>query len=255
MVFAFVTGSDDKYRKGVADEELAKKEAERARKRELEKDDEDEDEPNSREPLSKRQRSESVNSVSTISTRSSKSPPPRRRSPSPHQSPPRRTRDISPALRSGRSRSLDSVSDGERRDAPSPARSHHRRPHRERRPSPRREGKDRRYGREGSVEQGHPRGSGSKRSSSILSDEGRPRRPRRHDSRSPVRSPERPPPNRFRERPRQDHFRDYHNPSREAGRDSGRGEPPKAAEPPRERSLSPFSKRLALTQAMNSGGR
>ncbi|ROW13300.1 hypothetical protein VPNG_05488 [Cytospora leucostoma] len=81
-------------KKGVADEELAKKEAERARKRELD----DDDVPASRGPGSKRQRSSSVDSVSTISTRSSKSPPPRR------------ARDVSPpSRRHRRSRSIDSV--------------------------------------------------------------------------------------------------------------------------------------------------
>ncbi|KUI74160.1 hypothetical protein VM1G_09860 [Cytospora mali] len=71
-------------KKGVADEELAKKEAERARKRDLE----DDDEPGLREPNSTRQRSISVDSVSSISTRSSKSPPP-----------PRRARDLATAVK------------------------------------------------------------------------------------------------------------------------------------------------------------
>ncbi|KAG6359525.1 hypothetical protein INS49_013046 [Diaporthe citri] len=85
------TPDDATRKKGVADEELAKKEAERARKRELE----DDDEPSAREPEFKRQRSSSVDSVSSISTRSSKSPPPRRRaSPSPRQ-----TQDLSPPAR------------------------------------------------------------------------------------------------------------------------------------------------------------
>ncbi|KAK6451681.1 hypothetical protein FP744_10007932 [Trichoderma asperellum] len=65
------------FRKGVADEELAKLEAERERKRELE-DREDE----LLDASSRRQRSVSSHSVSTISTdasRDSRSPPPRRR--------------------------------------------------------------------------------------------------------------------------------------------------------------------------------
>ncbi|KAK1717067.1 hypothetical protein BDP67DRAFT_382774, partial [Colletotrichum lupini] len=68
------TPDDAQRKKGIADEELAKKEAERARKRELdERDDE-----LIRQTESKRRRSESVDSVSTISTNRSVSPPPRR---------------------------------------------------------------------------------------------------------------------------------------------------------------------------------
>ncbi|KAL1874890.1 hypothetical protein Daus18300_003431 [Diaporthe australafricana] len=59
------TPDDATRKKGVADEELARKEAERARKRELDED----DEPAVREPEPKRQRSSSVDSVSSISTR------------------------------------------------------------------------------------------------------------------------------------------------------------------------------------------
>lgn len=92
-------------KKGVADEELAKKEAERARRRELE----DDDEVGFRESGSKRERS--VDSVSTISTRSAKSPPPRR------------DRDVSPPTRQHRrSRSIDSFSDGSQGRSPSPVR-------------------------------------------------------------------------------------------------------------------------------------
>ncbi|KAI3393968.1 hypothetical protein diail_3447 [Diaporthe ilicicola] len=84
------TPDDATRKKGVADEELARKEAERARKRELDED----DAAGGREPESKRQRSSSVDSVSSISTRSSKSPPPRRRaSPAP-----RRAQDVSPPM-------------------------------------------------------------------------------------------------------------------------------------------------------------
>ncbi|KAJ0107149.1 hypothetical protein J7T55_014679 [Diaporthe amygdali] len=96
------TPDDATRKKGVADEELARKEAERARKRELDED----NEPRGREHESKRQRSSSVDSVSSISTRSSKSPPPRARaSPAP-----RRAHDDSPpARRARRSRSFDSA--------------------------------------------------------------------------------------------------------------------------------------------------
>lgn len=55
-----------------------------------------------------------------------------------------------------------------------------------------------------------------------------------------------------RDRDRQ--YRDRASPSRQPppGR-SGQSSKPRANQPPRERSLSPFSKRLALTQAMNIG--
>ncbi|WYZ41871.1 hypothetical protein EsH8_V_000766 [Colletotrichum jinshuiense] len=66
---------DAQRKKGIADEELAKKEAERARKRELE----ERDEELIRQTQAKRRRSESVDSVSTISTNRSVSPPPPRR--------------------------------------------------------------------------------------------------------------------------------------------------------------------------------
>lgn len=40
---------------------------------------------------------------------------------------------------------------------------------------------------------------------------------------------------------------------RRYGNGNGRAPPPQQQQPPRERSLSPYSKRLALTQAMNMG--
>ncbi|EGR47852.1 uncharacterized protein TRIREDRAFT_108635 [Trichoderma reesei QM6a] len=159
-------------KKGVADEELAKLEAERERKRKLE---EREDELS--DAGSRRQRSVSSHSVSTISTgasRDSRSPSPRRRTRSP--TPPKR-RGYSP----------------ERRDR------------------------------------------GDSRSRSPQQD-GRPYR-----------------------------SRDDHNAPRgghRGGRYGGQGRAPPSETPreahkeaPRERSLSPFSKRLALTQSMNMGGR
>ncbi|KAK8045338.1 hypothetical protein PG993_005362, partial [Apiospora rasikravindrae] len=70
-------------KQGVADQQLAKLEAERARKRELERDD---DEGSEQGDAPKRRRSASYDSVSTISTGRSRSPSPARdlsRSPSP----------------------------------------------------------------------------------------------------------------------------------------------------------------------------
>ena len=80
------------YRKGAADEELAKKEAERAQKREL-----DEREDKLLESDSKRRRSASVDSVSTISTRSSRSS--YDRGDQKKETQPRQSRSISPPIR------------------------------------------------------------------------------------------------------------------------------------------------------------
>lgn len=225
-------------RKGVADEELARKEAERARKRELD----DHDEPSGREPGSKRQRSSSVDSVSSISTRSSKSPPPRRRaSPSP-----RRAQDLSPpARRPRRSRSFDSVSDGSRRRSPTPDAQY--RPHLSRHqesPDHRARPDSRRGPRDESFERDtRPPMRQARRPSVSDDDRPAPRRQQRYSSQSPGRAD-----TRDRRRPGEDRYREYRERDECRG---GRGDPPREPEPPRERSLSPFSKRLALTQAMN----
>ncbi|PON23502.1 hypothetical protein TGAM01_v207736 [Trichoderma gamsii] len=103
-------------KKGVADQELAKLEAERERKRELE-DREDE----LLDAGSRRRRSVSSHSVSTISTdasRDSRSPPPRRRT----RSPAAKRRDHSPKSASNRSYSADSASDRSYSRSPSPPR-------------------------------------------------------------------------------------------------------------------------------------
>lgn len=214
----------------MADEELAKKEAERARKREL-----DDDELGSRAPESKRQRSSSLDSVSSFSTRSSKSPPPRR------------ARDVSPPRRQRRSRSIDSVSDVSQRRDHSPVSGH--RPRRDR-PGSRRGARDESLPRERPA----PR---ARRYSVDSSDGGQPpQRNRRYDSRSPGRTGRK-----DARRPEGGAYREYRD--RHDGRGQGKEEsparqgqrraPPPQPEPPRERSLSPFSRRLALTQSMNTG--
>lgn len=247
-------------RKGVADEELAKKEAERARKRELE---------DGNEPAYKRQRSSSVDSVSSISTRSSRSPPPRRQpSPSPRRaraerrSVPSRSRSFDSASDQGPRRSLSPETryrsrDGGRRSSnrrsPSPALGSEARDHRRHRsPSPLDEPPFRRARSEESVlsDQFPPNQNDHSRESR---DKGRPRPQRRFKSRSPGRSEPR------NTRPNQGDYGRYRDRSRSQDREEAvRGQahqrvPPRQPEPPRERSLSPFSKRLALTQAMNMG--
>lgn len=217
-------------KKGVADEILAQREAERAKKKELERDDESPSRYVS--PRRSRSRSASVDSVSTISTRSP-SPRPSRHS----RSPPRRAHaqdffEPPPKAPSARQRSVDSRDRYSSRRSESPVKHSSRKgspPPRRRSPSPRRE-------------RGRERGRGSGRA-----------RPSRRDysvsesrSRSPVRSPVR------RDSKGENHraggyYRDRASPQRPPKRE------PSPPPPPRERSLSPFSKRLALTQSMNMG--
>ncbi|KAK8023112.1 hypothetical protein PG991_006993 [Apiospora marii] len=212
-------------KQGVADQQLAKLEAERARKRELERDDDEGSEPGE---ASKRRRSASYDSVSTISTGRSRTPSPARdlsRSPSPvGRAVP--SRSATPDQRRPQRR-------GYSRDSRSAERSL----------SP--VGRD-----EDAYEQSSRRGEPAR---------GRPSRPspRSDRSRSPVgkkgfrsRSPpsqmsRNADPPRRRDGPRaEDYMSDRHG--------AGRSRDPVAAprSQQRERSLSPFSKRLALTQSM-----
>ncbi|KAI0105184.1 hypothetical protein F4776DRAFT_647603 [Hypoxylon sp. NC0597] len=235
-------------KKGVADEELAKREAERARKRELEEDDSSAESP-------KRRRSASYDSVSSISTRRSVSPPPRaRQSPAAPVDVPRRGHTSpSPVRHAHRKQSYSSASDYERRYSPSPP------------PRPARTGSP-------SDRPSHRSSSPAHDISPVRSrysgrDEALDRRSphirRRRYSSSPSRSPPVHDRRRFRSRsPDERRGRDRTPPQRYAkreGRDSAptRGDDRRREARPqreqRERSLSPFSKRLALTQAMNSG--
>ncbi|KAI1751711.1 zinc knuckle-domain-containing protein [Xylaria castorea] len=227
--------------KGLADQELAKREAERARKRELEQDDgTDHDSPG-------RRRSTSYDSVSTISTRGPLSPPRQKVSMSPPR-PSGAARSPSPIRGSSRRRSFDSVSDYERRYSASPERHNRgmRSPKTTRRQT-RSPSRNSSFGR------------------TRVENEEQPATRRYRDrqrgsySRSPSRSP--PPDNgrRFRSRsPRAHRRRDDSPPQyndRPAGAHRGNGSelggaPKRVA---RERSLSPFSKRLALTKSMNAG--
>ncbi|KAG9254580.1 zinc knuckle-domain-containing protein [Emericellopsis atlantica] len=203
-------------KKGIADEEIAKLEAERARKRELE--DRDDDMLRSA-PKRQRSRSASSESVSTISTRSSRSP--RRRSPSD-------SRSRSPSPRRGEgvehrpNRSMSPVP-GRQRPSLRDSRSPPRQPaenYRSRDDSP-----PRRY--DGN------RTSRRERRFSSVSKGSRDSRPRHRDtSRSPDANRPRHRGDERASEPQRD--------SRAALQDPGQ---------PRERSLSPFSKRLALTRS------
>ncbi|KAL0942200.1 uncharacterized protein CTRU02_200086 [Colletotrichum truncatum] len=258
------TPDDSLRKKGIADEELAKKEAERARKRELE----ERDEELIRQTDAKRRRSESVDSVSTISTNRSASPPARRRSPSPV---PARRRQRSPEESKGsRRRSLSPESDGDgsvsrrspmSRQTQSPPRRHqrslspgsrsppatHNRRYRERdedyvRPTVR-----------PSQERQPARDTSDSRESSI-SRSGDIRDSRRSLSRSPHRRGPR-----FEGRSDRggERGQGYRGGPKNRLERSGRNDRPERGsekrQPERERSLSPFSKRLALTQSLNMG--
>lgn len=236
-------------RKGVADEELAKKEAERQKKRQLE----DDDDHISRDYPTRRGRSSSYDSVSTVSTRPPSPVPPRRRSPSP---PPLMTGSRRGAVFSnspGRGRSVSSEGDPVGGSSSrSPAYRHGNYRNRES-PRPSDESASHRRRRSASSE----RDVGERRDSSVSSDFHRPRhghgQARRVNSRSPSRSP----PRESRPPQHQDHRRyrdrDDRHQSSEGRRDGQRAQARAPPQPPRERSLSPFSKRLALTQAMNLG--
>ncbi|KAI1657279.1 zinc knuckle-domain-containing protein [Daldinia decipiens] len=227
--------------KGVADEELAKREAERAKKRELEGDESGDESP-------KRRRSASYDSVSSISTRWSASPPPRaQQSTAAHLDVPRRE-----TSRGVRRDSYSSASEYNRRDDPNPQRS---------------------------TKNDSPLGGPTRRSRSPARDDSpvrsyydaRDEAPRQRSldnrrkrySSSPSRSP--PPRERrqFRSRSPDEPRRRDRSPPRDYERQASRdpalihrndrrrgGAPPRREQ--RERSLSPFSKRLALTQAMNT---
>ncbi|KAK1997814.1 hypothetical protein LX36DRAFT_657211 [Colletotrichum falcatum] len=257
------TPDDAERKKGIADAELAKKEAERARQRELE----ERDDELIRKTESKRQRSESVDSVSTISTSRSASPPPpppKRRSPSPVPSRRRqrspedrkfcRSRSFSPgsedgrpvSRRSARSRHTQSPlirrQRSVSRDSRSPPGTYERR-YRERddshaRPAGRGSARDPSYSRESSISRDG--GAGSVRRSLSRSPDGRGARGGGRSGRGGGRS-----------------SGYQHDPERRMGRGTTRNEGqekrPEQQQPARERSLSPFSKRLALTQSLNMG--
>ncbi|KAG6007034.1 hypothetical protein E4U21_006394 [Claviceps maximensis] len=264
-------------RKGVADEILAKQEAERTRLRELEERDD-----YLVAPSPKRRRSESSDSVSTISSAASGNlrsprPPPASKSRSRRRSPsyddvqrdvsPRRSisRSPSPAMRRRRSPSRVSLSPrrslspeaGVRRRSPSyddiqrevsprrsisrspsPAARRHRSPSRDSL-SPQNEPRTRRFRDrdQGRRSNRPPRG---RRDSFTGQDDTGSRRRVSHGSHSPAESPRRRSKRGGRGGGSQNNYSSRENQDLKA---------------PRPRSMSPFSRRLAMTQAMNSGGR
>ncbi|GKT50963.1 uncharacterized protein ColSpa_11144 [Colletotrichum spaethianum] len=255
------TPDDADRKKGIADAELAKKEAERARKRELE----ERDDELIRKTESKRQRSESVDSVSTISTSRSASPPPppRRRSPSPvpsrrrQRSPedrkPSRPRSFSPESEDARPVSRRS---GRSRHTQSPPRRRQRSLSRDSRSPP--ETYERKY-RERDEDRVRPAGSGVARDpsgsrESSISRDGGANSTRRSLSRSPDRRGARGGGRLGRGGTRNSGYGD--GPERRVdrvARNERQERRPEQRQLERERSLSPFSKRLALTQSLNMG--
>ena len=186
-----------------------------------------------------RARSISMSSISTISTNRSYSASPRRGGHGAHDS---RRRDIStsPAPTKSRKRRYSGSSEG--RDGSVCSGPKQRSPSRERTE----DRNTRRRHRESSPEErGRHRGEGRhserryRRSRSANKD----RVPKERRSVTPD-AP----------RDRDRSYRDRASPPRQAQPERSRQETkPRANQPPRERSLSPFSKRLALTQAMNIG--
>lgn len=196
----------------------------------------------------KRRRSFASGSASPQPRSRADSPQSPSRSPSPVAPGTRQARDISPSPRPGRRRVYESESDESRDSIRSHIPDDHARAAPRRDLSPRRDTKPGRRIDSGSGSPVSSRAYGSR------SDHGRGRgRGRSAHSRSPIRSPRR---ERSRSRSRSPHagssrrFRDRDD---EGVSGAGRRQPTLPPQPPRERSLSPFSKRLALTQAMNMG--
>jgi hypothetical protein len=215
---------------------LAKREEERGRKRSLDVD-------GTAEPYSKRTRSvssHSANSVSTISTNRSRSASPVRQRRDANGSA-RRTSSVSPAPSKSRKRrysdalngySDSSYSSGARHRSRSQEWAEDRNIRRRRRESsPEQRGRHRESGRHGSRR---------RRSRSQSADKSQIAKERRSMT-----------PNTTRDQPGRRSYRDRANPPVPGGpKQEPRGRP---GQPPRERSMSPYSKRLALTQTMNLG--
>ncbi|KAF7931057.1 uncharacterized protein EAE97_009266 [Botrytis byssoidea] len=215
-------------KKGIADEQLAKLEQERGRKRERQNEDME-------TGASKRRRSASSASVSTISTNMSRSPSPRearrapntyksRRSHSPPQPAPSRYKRSTPSLSPSPSPPRQDVHNSRqkrRRDASSSVDSYSSRDEEDMRDS---------------RERGNSRSTRKR-----FNDRSPEIRGRRTESRSPYRG----------RRNVSTDRRRFDEPRVNKGRRETFASSAAHAHPPRERSMSPFSKRLALTQAMN----
>ncbi|KAL2221359.1 zinc knuckle-domain-containing protein [Thermoascus aurantiacus ATCC 26904] len=249
-------------KKGVADELLSKQEKERGRKRDL---DDDVELLDGRDHSRKRARSlssDSSSSVSTISTNSSRSesPKPRRRydTRDSRERSPERTSPSPRGSRPRKRRYSDSSSEYSYSSGSPVGRRHSRSRERERE----RDRNTRRRHRESSPEErgrrndSARRGSWRDRSRSQSMDKSRIARDRRSMTPETLRGPghhastRRSPYGESRP-PRESSYQYPERQRSERGRRDRDG--PSVPSPRRERSLSPYSKRLALTQAMSMG--
>ncbi|KAL2004028.1 hypothetical protein VTN02DRAFT_826 [Thermoascus thermophilus] len=249
--------------KGVADELLAKQEKERGRKRDLDDDDELLDGQDQSRKRARSISADSFSSVSTISTNRSRSESPKRRrrydTRDSRERSPGRTASPSPHGSTRRKRRYsDSDSEYSYSSASPVGRRHSRSTERQRE----RDRNTRRRHRESSPEErgrrsdSTRRGSRRDRSRKRSMDKSRIARERRSMTPKSQRGPDHhasTSQSPFGEsRPPRDPSYEYPDRQRsERGRRDRDGS--SAPSPPRERSLSPFSKRLALTQAMNMG--
>ncbi|MCJ1313261.1 hypothetical protein MMC25_006938 [Agyrium rufum] len=261
---------------GIADEQLARKEVERGRKRALEDDDEPTD------PLRKRSRSFSSTSVSTISTSISRSPSPKRSRRSLPDPPPATTRKDPAKDRGHRKRPRSpSISSSRSYSSYSSSASEHGAPQGSRgRASAENRSTRRRRSSVSPGLRGRERGNHTRESRSRTDSMDRSRIARHRNSMTPDVRPRHGsgagsiPDHRAELRDRESfgNNRRYSNDGHRYGAgardqepggsrftkraEASGGSPPSRNQPPpirKERSLSPFSKRLALTQAMNLG--
>ncbi|KAJ5622847.1 hypothetical protein N7490_011452 [Penicillium lividum] len=218
---------------GLADGILAKREEERGRKRDLDNEDADRDTHSSKRARSLS--SHSTNSVATISTTRSASASPDRRSNPREHARDRATTSVSPPADKSRKRRLSDSGESYSGSSYSGVR------HRSRSREWAEDRNIRRRRRESSPEErGRHRDSrhrDQRRSSSV--DQGQIAKERRSTT-----------PRTGRNRSGQRSYRDR-SPPVHAHPARSRQEPRARAGPPRERSMSPYSKRLALTKAMN----
>ncbi|GLI73500.1 hypothetical protein PoHVEF18_001718 [Penicillium ochrochloron] len=227
---------------GVADEILAKREAERGRKRDHDKEDEDRygQSPKRARSLS----SDSADSVSTISTNRSASASPKRHSRHSSRVNGRRS-SASPPPGETRKRRYSDASDG------SSAKSY--------------SSGDRQRSRSRSREWTEDRNIRRRRRESSPEERGRNRDSKKHESRKTDRRSQSADKSRIAKARRSmtpdatyDHsekrsYRDREPLQEPSQSGRSRQDPRARGGPPRERSMSPYSKRLALTQSMNLG--
>ncbi|KAJ5226721.1 uncharacterized protein N7469_006727 [Penicillium citrinum] len=220
---------------GIADNILAKRDEERGRKRDIDGED-------AYEQSSKRERSVSTHSVDSISTISTNRSASRSRKPRSTRRGGDKDNSVSPAHSKTRKRRYSDSADSYSASSYSSGARH-----RSRSREWTEDRNIRRRRRESSPEQrGRKRdseGHGQRRARCSRSAEGSRFKTERR-SKTPETQPD---------RSGRRSYRDRENPPAQTQEGRSRQEPRGRPPPPRERSLSPFSKRLALTQSMNAG--